>query len=50
MTQAEIEKLIACDIIEATVKRINVDKKDKDKEEEAMLEKINYLRNLGLNE
>lgn len=47
---AKMEALIACDIIEATVKRVNIDKQDKDKEEEAMLEKINYLRNLGLNE
>jgi len=46
----EMEALIACDIMEATVKRVNIDKQDKDKEEEAMLEKINYLRNLGLNE
>lgn len=46
----EIEKLIVRDIMEATVKRVNIDKQDKDKEEEAMLEKINYLRNLGLNE
>lgn len=45
-----METLIACDIMEATVKRVNIDKQDKDKEEEAMLEKINYLRNLGLNE
>lgn len=46
----KMEALIACDIMEATVKRVNIDKQDKDKEEEAMLEKINYLRNLGLNE
>ena len=46
----ETEKLIVCDIMEATAKRVNIDKQDKDKEEEAMLEKINYLRNLGLNE
>lgn len=46
----EMEALIACDIMEATVKRVNIDKQDKDKEEEAMLEKIHYLRNLGLNE
>lgn len=46
----EMEALIACDIMEATVKRVIIDKQDKDKEEEAMLEKINYLRNLGLNE
>lgn len=46
----EIEKLIVRDIMEATVKRVNIDKQDKDKEEEVMLEKINYLRNLGVNE
>lgn len=46
----EMEALIACDIMEATVKRVIIDKQDKDKEEEAMLEKINYLINLGLNE
>lgn len=46
----EIEKLIVRDIMESTAKRVNIDKQDKDKEEEAMLEKINYLRNLGLNE
>lgn len=46
----KMEALIACDIMEATVKRVNIDKQDKDKEEEAMLEKINYLRDLGLNE
>lgn len=46
----KMEALIARDIMEATVKRVNIDKQDKDKEEEAMLEKINYLRNLGLNE
>lgn len=46
----EIEALIVHDIMEATVKRVNIDKQDKDKEEDAMLEKINYLRNLGLNE
>ena len=30
----EMEALIACDIIEATAKRVNIDKQDKDKEEE----------------
>lgn len=46
----EIEKLIVRDIMEATGQRVYIDKQDKDKEEEAMLEKINYLRHLGLNE
>ena len=46
----KIEALIARDIMEATAKRVNIDKQDKDKEEEAMLEKIAYLRELGLKE
>ena len=29
----ETEKLIVCDIMEATAKRVNIDKQDKDKEE-----------------
>lgn len=44
----EIEKLIVCDIIEATIARINGGKKDEEKEENIMREKISYLRDLGL--
>lgn len=44
----DAEKLILCDILEATVARINGGKVDKEKEENIMMEKINYLRNLGL--
>lgn len=44
----ETEKLIVCDIIEATIARINGGKKDKEKEENIMREKIAYLRDLGL--
>ena len=46
----EIEKLIVRDIMEATIARINKGKVDKEKEENIMMEKIKYLRNLGLNE
>lgn len=44
----ETEKLIVCDIIEATIARINGGKKDEEKEENIMREKIAYLRDLGL--
>lgn len=44
----DAEKLILRDIMEATVARINEGKVDKEKEENIMMEKINYLRNLGL--
>lgn len=44
----ETEKLIVCDIIEATIARINGSKKDEEKEENIMREKIAYLRDLGL--
>lgn len=44
----ETEKLIVCDIIEATIARINGGKKDEEKEEKIMREKIAYLRDLGL--
>lgn len=44
----ETEKLIVCDIIEATIERINGGKKDEEKEENIMREKIAYLRDLGL--
>ena len=44
----EIEKLIVCDIIEATIARINGGKKDEEKEENIMRGKIAYLRDLGL--
>jgi hypothetical protein len=44
----EIEKLIVRDIMEATIARINKGKVDKEKEENIMMEKIKYLRNLGL--
>jgi len=44
----ETEKLIVCDIIEATIARINGGKKDEEKEENIMREKISYLRDLGL--
>lgn len=43
----ETEKLIVCDIIEATIARINGGKKDEEKEENIMREKIAYLRDLG---
>ncbi len=45
----DAEKLILRDIMEATVARINGGKVDKEKEENIMMEKITYLRNLGLN-
>lgn len=44
----ETEKLIVCDIIEATIARINGGKKDEEKEENIMRKKIAYLRDLGL--
>lgn len=44
----DAEKLIVCDIMEATIARINKGKVDKEKEENIMMEKIKYLRNLGL--
>lgn len=44
----ETEKLTVCDIIEATIARINGGKKDEEKEENIMREKIAYLRDLGL--
>ena len=44
----ETEKLIVCDIIEATIARINGGKKDEEKEGNIMREKIAYLRDLGL--
>lgn len=44
----DAEKLIVCDIMEATIARINEGKVDKEKEENIMMEKIKYLRNLGL--
>ena len=44
----ETEKLIVCDIIEATIARINGGKKNEEKEENIMREKIAYLRDLGL--
>ena len=44
----ETEKLIVCDIIEATIARINGGKNDEEKEENIMREKIAYLRDLGL--
>ena len=44
----ETEKLIVCDIIEATIARINGGKKDEEKEENIMRGKIAYLRDLGL--
>lgn len=44
----ETEKLIVCDIIEATIARINGGKNDEGKEENIMREKIAYLRDLGL--
>lgn len=44
----DAEKLIICDIMEATIVRINGGKVDKEKEENIMMEKITYLRNLGL--
>lgn len=43
----EIDKLILCDIIESTIKRIKVEKKDKDDEVDLMLKKIRYLRDIG---
>ena len=47
---AEIEKLIARDIMEATVKRVNIDKQDKDKEEEARLYAIpHYMKDIDVN-
>lgn len=46
----DVEKLIVCDIMEATIARINEGKVDKEKEENLMMEKITYLRNLGLKE
>lgn len=46
----DAEKLIVCDIMEATIARINKGKVDKEKEENIMMEKIKYLRNLGLKE
>lgn len=44
----DAEKLIICDIMEATIARIKESKVDKEKEENIMMEKITYLRNLGL--
>lgn len=46
----DAEKLIICDIMEATIARINEGNVDKEKEENIMMEKIKYLRNLGLKE
>ena len=44
----DAEKLIICDIMEATIARINGGKVDKEREENIMMEKITYLRDLGL--